>query len=381
MLREIRAGTAARDRALRVLILCADVGEGHVTVARALAARLRARDDVAAVSLNTQLDVLGERFGGFMRGGFDLHLGRIGWSYELAYRIFFERRRPREAAHLALAAFGGRALRERIESFRADVVVTEYPVLSATLGTLKALGRLGVPVCSSISDPAGLHYWAHPGIDLHLLSWPEALAETERIAGPGRAAVVRALVDERFHHPPTRAQARHQLSLPADAQIVLVSGGGWGVGDVEGAAWVALDSAPGARVLCLTGHNDELHARLSRTLAGSTERLTPLRYTERMPELLAAADALIHTTGGTTALEARVVGCPLVNYVTHPIHARRHAEAMARGGAAEAAFGRGQLAGALLRALARPRPVALRTARLPDAAALIVAAARNGSTS
>jgi hypothetical protein len=115
------------------------------------------------------------------------------------------------------------------------VVIVEYPVISAALGELRRLGRLRVPVCSSISDPAGLQYWAHPGIDLHLLSWAESRAEVDRIAGPGRAVAVRPLVDHRFLHPPSRPQARQALGLATSAPIVLVSGGGWGIGDLRGA--------------------------------------------------------------------------------------------------------------------------------------------------
>ena len=66
-----------------------------------------------------------------------------------------------------------------------------------------------------------------------------------------------------------------------------------------------------------------------------------------MPELLAASDALIHTTGGTTALEARVVGCPVINYGMGPAHVRAHARAMAARGLAEWAPNRAALPAAL----------------------------------
>ncbi|HTW13092.1 MAG TPA: hypothetical protein VME01_10125, partial [Solirubrobacteraceae bacterium] len=176
---------------IRVLVLCADIGEGHVTVAQQLVAQLRARSEVEHVGLRTDLAVMGERFGRFMTRGFEVHLDDVGWTYDLAYRVFFERSLPRRGGHLALAALGQRGLRHTIAGFRPDVVVTEYPLLSAALGQLRSLGRLSVPIVSSISDPAGLFYWAHPGVDMHLLAWPEAQAEVERIAGPGRSAAVR----------------------------------------------------------------------------------------------------------------------------------------------------------------------------------------------
>ena len=137
-----------------------------------------------------------------------------------------------------------------------------YPVLSAALGGLRARGRLAVPVCSWISDPAGLQYWAHPGIDLHLLAWPQAEAEVTQIAGPGKAVVVAPPIDPRFRALPSRSAARQALALPDTAPVILVSGGGWGVGDLAGAAQIALRAIPGAVVVALAGHSEAAQRQL-----------------------------------------------------------------------------------------------------------------------
>jgi UDP-N-acetylglucosamine:LPS N-acetylglucosamine transferase len=363
---------------IRVLVLCADIGEGHVTVARSLAADLTARDDVAAVELHTDLSVLGPRFGTFMTRGFHVHLDELDWSYELAYRVFFQMALPRLAGHLALAVLGARGLRRTIAAFRPDVVVTEYPVLSAALGQLRALGRMPVPICSSISDPAGLYYWAHRGIDLHLLSWPESLDEVERIAGPGRAAAVRPLIDQRFMQAAPRDRARAALELPDRAPVVLVSGGGWGIGDLAGATQVALAGSTETEVIALAGRSSRAREELMAAYDGDP-RVRVLGFTEQMPDLLAAADVLIHTTGGTTALEARTVGCRFINYGNGVAHVRAHARAMAAQGLAEWAPDRGALGPALARALAAGRPSPLAVDELPSAASLVVRVASNGA--
>ncbi len=128
-------------------------------------------------------------------------------------------------------------------------------------------------------------------------------------------------------------------------------------------------------MVCLAGRSERAYARLE-ALYGADRRVRVLGFTERMPELLSASDALIHTTGGTTALEARIVGCPLINYGTGPAHVRAHARAMAGRGLAEWAPDRAALPAALLRTLEQARPAPLQTAQLPDAAELVVARAR-----
>ena len=361
---------------MRVLVLTAAIGEGHITAARSLAARLEERPEVDAVELRSDLEVLGSRLGPFLTRGFHTHLEESRWTYELSYRMFFERRLPRAVAQRVLGRLAAGGLRRVIADYRADVVVTEFPVLSAALGELRARDGLPVPVCSSISDPAGLHYWVHPGIDMHLLSWPEAQAEAERIAGAGRSVVVRAVVDERFHRAPSTGQARALLSLPADAQVITVSGGGWGMGEIGQIVDSVVKTRPEAVVMALAGRNRELRAELE-TAYAATDRVRVLDFTDQMPALLVASDAVIHTTGGTTALEARVLGAPLINFGRGVAHVRAHAAAMAELGLAQWARSLAELPAALERTLSRPRPSPLATAGYPDPAEVVVAVGRS----
>jgi processive 1,2-diacylglycerol beta-glucosyltransferase len=358
---------------VRVLVLTADIGEGHVTAARSLAGRLRDRPEVEHVELHTGLDVLGPRLGRFLTRNFHTHLEQARWTYDLSYEVFFRRSLPRRGAQRVLGLLSARGLTNTLEDFGADVVVTEFPVLSAALGELRAHGKLATPVCSSISDPAGLYYWVHPGVDMHLLSWPEAKPEADRIAGPGRATVVRAMVDERFHRPLPRAAARDALDLPSGAEIVTVSGGGWGMGEVSELVELVAHERPQATVVALAGRNDGLKARLEAAAVGGG-RLRVLGFTDQMPELLAASDVLVHTTGGTTALEAGVTGCPMINFGRGVAHVRAHAASMADRGQAEWAQTLSELPSALERTLQKPRPEPAGS-DYPDPADVVVAVA------
>ena len=152
--------------------------------------------------------------------------------------------------------------------------------------------------------------------------------------------------------------------------MVIVSGGGWAVGDLEGAAEEALE-VPGATVVCLCGRNAELHAQLTEHFAGEP-RVAVEGFTDRMPDWFAAADVLVHSTAGLTVLEAIMRGCAVVSYGWGMGHVRVNNEAFARFGLAEVASSREELAGALQRALAtKPAPDAS-FARLPSAASAVL---------
>jgi hypothetical protein len=81
-------------------------------------------------------------------------------------------------------------------------------------------------------------------------------------------------------------------------------------------------------IVCLAGRNEQLAGKLQRSFADEP-RVRVYGFTDKMPEILAAADVLVHSTGGVTCLEARAAGTPVVSYGLPVGHARLNTRAMA----------------------------------------------------
>jgi hypothetical protein len=216
-----------------------------------------------------------------------------------------------------------------------------------------------------------MQFWAHPGIDLHFVTHPETIEEVESIAGPGSVRWAKPPTSPAFLAARSRGDARRALGLPMDdTKVIAVSGGGWGVGDLLGATRAALQ-VPDALVLCLCGRNDKLRSRMSREL-GSESRLRIMGFTDRMGDVLAASDALVHSSAGLTVLEAIIRGCPVISYGFGYGHVRVSNQALVRFGLAQVARKVDDIGPALERALAvRPEPDG-RFARRPSTASLIL---------
>ncbi len=231
--------------------------------------------------------------------------------------------------------------------------------------------RLLVPVQSAITDLAGLRYWAHPGVDMHFVTHPESIEEVERLAGPGSVEWTRPPISREFLMPRTRSDARKALGVPVHARLVLVSGGGWGIGDLEGSIEAAL-AGEDAIVTCITGRNEIAREKLEQRFAGN-ERVRVLGFTEQMSDWMAAADALIHSTAGLTVLEAHIRGCPVVSFGFSAGHLRANNAAFERFGLAEVARTEHELE-SVLRHLSRERHSPDSTfASLPSIASRVLA--------
>jgi UDP-N-acetylglucosamine:LPS N-acetylglucosamine transferase len=223
-----------------------------------------------------------------------------------------------------------------------------------------------------ITDLAMMHYWAAPGIDLHLVTHSESTDEVRDVAGEAaRVVVVKGLVRPEFEAQRDRDEARTALGLPLEAHVVLVSGGGWGVGDLTGAIDAAL-AVEDSLVVCLTGRNESVRTRVEDRY-GTERRVRAVGFTEQMSDWLAAADVLVHSTGGLTVLEAAIRGCPTISYGWGRGHLRANNEAFSRHGLAEVVGRRDELRVAIARALVGGRRRSLSIVELPSAAAVVLA--------
>jgi len=346
----------AESKPRQVLIISADIGEGHDLPARAVAREFHDEDPDAQVSIVNGLPAMGAILTHVLRENSAFMFRWIPWWFDFQYRLFMEFAPTRWLAKTLLRLLGSRGLMRLIRAHDPDLIVSTYPGVTAVLGELRRSGRLDVPCYSSITDLAGLHFWAHPGIDLHFITHPESAEEVEQIAGPGSVRWAKPPTSPSFLAARSRADARRALGLPPDRKVIAVSGGGWGVGDLLGATRVALASQPDAIVLCLCGRNDKLRARVAQTL-GPDPRLRLMGFTDRMGDVLAASDALIHSSAGLTVLEAIIRGCPVISYGFGYGHVRASNRALERFGLAQVVLAEKDIPAALERALAhRPDP-------------------------
>jgi processive 1,2-diacylglycerol beta-glucosyltransferase len=338
----------------RVLILTADIGAGHDLPAELLADGLRAAEPGVAVSIEDGLTAMGriaERLG---RDGAETILRRAWWVFEVQYWLIQTFAPTRRLGGWLLEKVGGPGLLRLIARTRPDVIVSTYPGTTDVLGRLRQRGTVAVPCAAAVTDLAALRFWSHPGMDVHLIIHAESRAEVETIAGRGAdIRHIRGFSRPEFDDPPTRAAARAALGLPPDGPIVVVSGGGWGVGDLERATRVVLDC--GALAVCLCGTHDALRERLEHDFAGDP-RVRVEGFTTRMCEWLSAADALVHSTAGLTMLEAELCGTWAISYGWGVGHIRVNNAAYRRFGLAAVARDPAELAEAVRTALSAPRP-------------------------
>jgi processive 1,2-diacylglycerol beta-glucosyltransferase len=302
---------------MRVLILSAPVGAGHDAAARGVADELRARG--AEVEIDNGLALMGTRVHRLVVDGYRWELEHAAWTWRVLYRIT---RSPRliRMVGWALSVRSRRRMLGRIEDASPDRVISTYPLVSAVLAALRRSSRLSVPCSALITDFDPHPAWVHPDLDANL-------SVSDQLPGlvPIRPPVAVDAVD-----PTARQPVRQVFGIPPDARVVLIVGGAWGVGNLEGAA-VAVAGIPGAHAIVVTGRNDALKARL-RSNPGLCRHATILGFVDNMPDVMAASDLLIQNAGGLTCLEGFAARLPVVMFEPLPGHGEDNSRQMADAG-------------------------------------------------
>ena len=210
------------------------------------------------------------------------------------------------------------ALRAELDREPADLVFSVFATGASAAARLKA----EVPELRTVvlcTDVAVHRIWAADGTDLFLVTSAAAAESVRRYLPRAPVAVVPPPVRPEFYAAPPQAQARIKLGVPPDAFCVLVIDSGWGFGPLVEAT-SALAGA-GVHVLAVAGRDQKIERRL-RELAATTPRITPFGFTDRVPDLMAAADVVVALPGANTCAEARVVGRHLLLLDVMPGHGR-----------------------------------------------------------
>ncbi|WP_367137602.1 glycosyltransferase [Streptomyces sp. STD57] len=307
-----------------MLVVSGSMGAGHDGAARELVRQLRERG--ADTVSRDFLDALPPAHRPLLKGWHTFTARHTPRLFDWVARSEERESIVRELTQRVCRTARGEVARWAAGGF--DAAVSVFPLATQTLGMLRGDGELGIPVVCCLTDPAPNRLWVHPGVDLYLTAFEATAVEaaerygvTMSVGGPLVAPVFRRPVDAT-----ERRVVRARLGVPPGRLMVLMVAGALGSGEVM-ASVVAVREVPGTVAVVLCGRNDRLRRKAAR-LPG----VVALGWRDDVPQLMAAAEVLVHNAGGLSLTEALVAGLPAVSYQVLAGHGRLNAATLARAG-------------------------------------------------
>jgi processive 1,2-diacylglycerol beta-glucosyltransferase len=310
-----------------VLILTIANGAGHIGIAEGLAAAVSATRPTTRVMVADVADYMGA-FARFT------HVTAYLWLVKHVPALWdrIDRYQKRQE-HTSPEWYYRRGLRRLFELARRvrprGLVATEVGCCEIA-ALIKREVAHGVPLVAVNGELDADRAWVRPEVDLYCFVGERVGRELVAHGAEQRRVVswgvpLRSGFGSLRGRGAERATVYEWLGLDARLPLVIVAGGGEGMGRIEetAARLLALDE-PAPQVVVLAGNNARLKARCERLPAGGNgARLRVLGWTERVPQLMAAADVMVSKLGSMFN-EALAVELPIV--ATEPPPGSEHAQ-------------------------------------------------------
>ncbi len=305
----------------KVLILSAAVGAGHLRAAEAVE---RAFKQSGAAEEIRNIDVLNYTNPLFRRLYGKAYIDMVntmpevlGWMYDSLDKPWQNERR-----RLALDRLNTQPLIRLLKDYQPDIAVCTHFLPAEIISWLKGKGKINFPLAIIVTDFDVHALWLSHHFERYFVALNETKVHLEKLGIPPEKITVSGIpIDPSFAEHKDKTAMREKYGLETDKLTVLVSAGGFGVGNIEYLLIALSELKTSAQVLAICGRNEELKTKLeklsAKKLNNQTVTFKPIGYTTAMDEYMSAADLIVGKPGGLTTSEALAKG--LIFVIVNPI--------------------------------------------------------------
>ena len=306
---------------VRILILSASVGAGHVRAAEAVEAALRQSGAAVTVVNHDVLAFMPPAFRKVYRDAYFEMVARapeiLGWLYNATDRPFHKDR-----VRLKLEQAGAARLLKKIRNYDPGVAICTHFLPAALMERERRKGRCRARILTVVTDFEVHGMWLAAPSDHYFVATEEARAHLEAL-GIAPAAITASGIPTHpvFAESKDRVAMRRKHGWREDLPAILLSAGGFGAANAGRVVESLIAARIPAQIVAVCGKSAALKASIDRIVArqerGALPVVVTVGFTSEMDEFMAAADLMIGKPGGLTTSESLIKGLGWV--VVNPI--------------------------------------------------------------
>jgi processive 1,2-diacylglycerol beta-glucosyltransferase len=325
---------------VRVLVLSASVGAGHVRAAQAVELALRETAPDATVK---NVDVLTLTNAPFRKLYGEAYLDLVNKAPHVLGFFYDHMDKPRGAdskrdkLRLLVERLNLASLIDVLESEKWDAIVNTHFMPAAIIASMrkKRPPSLRTPQMTVTTDFETHRLWVNQPCDHYTTATDEGAAYLHHWGVPSDDITVTGIpIHPVFAKPKPREAAMKHQGITGGRPVVLQLAGGFGVGPVAEIFGSILEVQTPIELIVVTGKNAAAKKKLEAAKVDKRHRVKVLGFTDQMDELMAAADIVISKPGGLTTSETLARGAAMVVVNPIPGQESRNSDYLLENGAA-----------------------------------------------
>jgi 1,2-diacylglycerol 3-beta-galactosyltransferase len=297
----------------KVLILTADAGFGHRSAAKAIVSALEEKyDRCCEVHLVNPLN--DRRTPAFLRDSqtdYDRIITHIPKIYQLGYEAL-DAPLPTAILDSANTVLLYEVIRDILQQYQPDAIITTYPIYQAPLSAIFAIERFSIPLLTVITDLVSVHHiWFNKAADLVTVATPilHSLAVESGISADKIRITGIPVHPNIAKETRSKADIRKALGWDPDLPTFLAVGSRR-VERLTDALNILNHFGKPLQIAAVAGNDADLFNQLN-----SMDWHVPAHlyeFSEEIPAMMRASDAIICKAGGLITTEALASGLPLM---------------------------------------------------------------------
>lgn len=332
---------------MRVLILSATTGGGHMTAANALKSYILAKEKDAVVEIKDTLQYVSPFLNKAVTGGYVYMAKNTPKFYGSVYMSADKNTPINKTVEITTAVLRNK-LYPLIEGFSPDVIITTHPFGAEMATALKTRGLINLPIINIVTDFAVHKAYISEGVDAYIVSSREMVDDMVS-RGVERVKVYPygIPVKSEFFNEIDRQKVFEDEGLDPDIPTILIMAGSFGVTDILKIYHKIVKSPEDFQVIVITGKNEKLYETFERYLNKISMRNTLIEikeltkpkptppaklakkkkpakatklmfYTNEVEKYMHMADLIVTKPGGLTVSESIAVGLPMAIFKAIP---------------------------------------------------------------
>lgn len=311
---------------VRILILAASTGGGHMKASRAIEADIRQNMPDAEIEILDTLKCIHTLLDKTVCDGYKFLAKNSPRVYGKLYQKTNEDNRLSGVVPKLNGLFAQKLL-PSIASYAPDLVIATHPFAVEMVSALKGEGKLQMPLLCVITD-YGMHKaWIAEHVDAYVVS-DEGMVQEMAEAGVPREKVYAfgIPVQDIFFKKQDKEQLLRGMGLSETIPTILIMAGSFGVSNIVEIYKALLQIETPLQIILITGRNRRMYDVFARLIPESPKSTKLLFYTNEVAKYMHVADLLITKPGGLTISEALACSLPLVVFDAIPGQEEDNAE-------------------------------------------------------
>ncbi len=196
---------------------------------------------------------------------------------------------------------------------KPDVIISTHFFASEVIADLKQKSLMLSRLVTIVTDYRLHAWWVCEGTDAYIVASEDTRRDLEgRKIDPAKIKVMGIPIEPIFSKPLDRSKIFKETGLRDDLFTILVIGGGFGVGPIEGIVKMIAQIPKELQTVVVCGHNEELVCKIQSLKDEYKLNMKVLGFIDNVYEYMDISDILISKSGGITVSESLAKEIPLV---------------------------------------------------------------------